>query len=58
MITTDTRPLSDFYREDHRRLVARERDRIIAAHRANYAAHQIITAAERRNSINELDIHL
>lgn len=58
MNTSDTRPLSDFYREDHRRLAARERDRIIAAHRAHYAAHQLITAAERRNAVNELDIHL
>ena len=57
MTLTDTRPLSDFYREDHRRLAARERDRIIAAHRASYAAHQLIVA-ERRNSINELDINL
>jgi hypothetical protein len=58
MILTDTRPLSDFYREDHRRLVAREADRILAAHRANFAASQLTAEAERRNSINELDIHL
>lgn len=55
-MTADTRPLSDFYREDHRRLAAREADRIIAVHRASYAAHQLFIAAERRNSIKELEL--
>jgi hypothetical protein len=57
MIPTDARP-SDIYSQTHRRLAAREADRIMALHRASYAAHQIIVAAERRNSTNELDIHL
>ena len=58
MNTTHTRPLSDFYREDQRRLAARATDRILALHRANYAAHQLTIAAKLRNAINELDIHL
>jgi hypothetical protein len=58
MSLAETRPLSDLYREDQRRLAAREFDRIIALHRANFTAHQLIVAAERRNSINELEIQL
>lgn len=56
MIITEMRPLSDFYREDHRRLAARERDRTLAAHRASYAAHQILAEADRLQDIKELHL--
>jgi hypothetical protein len=46
MTPTDTRP-SDIYLQTHRRLVARERDRILAMHRANFAAHQFAAEIER-----------
>jgi hypothetical protein len=55
MITTEPRPLSDFYREDQRRIAAREFDFIVARHRMTCAARQFTAESERR-FIKEIEL--
>jgi hypothetical protein len=52
----DDRPLSELFREDHRHIAAREADRILAMHRANFAAHQLIAKKARHQDIKEIEL--
>jgi hypothetical protein len=56
MIATETRPLSELYREDHRRMAAREADAIIARHRMIFAAHQLAAQTARHQDIKEIEL--
>jgi hypothetical protein len=47
----DTRSLSELYREDQRRLRAREIDAIIVRHRMNFETSRLLAEAERLNQI-------
>jgi hypothetical protein len=47
------RPLSELYREDQRRLNAREVDAIVTLHRASFEAHLLLAEAERLNPTKE-----
>jgi hypothetical protein len=48
-MTIDLRPLSELYREEIRRLRAREVDAIIARHRMNFESNRLLAEAEQHS---------